>query len=158
MISAHNVKNLMPKPRPKKLDRKEMQALAKKIVQEVKFPMLSTIDGDHPRLRPVSPVLTRGFEVYIANLKSYHKTVEIEANNKVEICYLDPDHNQVRISAIAQILDDRQLLQEIWDKNALLKHYLGSIDNPELIVYKCVPAQVRFMQEWALNYHEIDLD
>jgi general stress protein 26 len=63
----------------------------------------------------------------------------------------------VRITAQAEILNDRNLLEQIWQKNPLLKHYLGSIDNPELIVYRCVPSRVRFMQEWALEYIEVDL-
>ena len=40
---------------------------------------------DQPRLRPVSPVKTDGFIVYVANLKAYHKTQEIAANPNVEL-------------------------------------------------------------------------
>jgi hypothetical protein len=29
------------------------------------------------------------------------------------------------------------------------------LDNPELIVYRIRPARVRFMKEWALDYHEV---
>jgi hypothetical protein len=35
---------------------------------------------------------------------------------------------------------------------------LGSIDNPQLIVYKAVPNRVSHMQEWALEYHNVPLD
>jgi len=148
----------MSKPRPEEIDVTQIPAKAAEIVQKVKFPMLATMDGHQPRLRPVSPVLTQGFTVYIANLKSYHKTREIMENNRVELCYLDQDHNQVRITAEAEVVTDRALLQNIWNKNPLLKHYLGTIDNPELVVYACMPERVRFMQEWALNYHEVSLE
>ena len=33
----------------------------------------------------------------------------------------------------------------------------GTIDNPELLVYRIVPEQVRFMREWALDYHDVPL-
>lgn len=145
----------MAKPTPRKLIPQEIPEIAREIVQKVKFPMLATVDEDQPRVRPVSPLLTQDFEVYIGNLRSYHKTQEIAQNNQIELCYLDSDHNQVRISGHAQIVTDKVLLQKIWDKNPLLKHYLGDIDNPELIVYCCIPERVRFMQEWALNYHDI---
>jgi hypothetical protein len=46
-------------------------------------------------------------------------------------------------------------LESIWNENPLLRQYLGSVDNPELIVYKMVPNRVRFMREWALEYHEV---
>jgi general stress protein 26 len=116
---------------------------------------LASIDGEQPRLRPVSPVRTDGFVVYVANLRMYHKTGEIAANPKVELCYLDNQHDQVRITGVAEVLTDRALLQAIWDSNPLLRQYLGTIDNPALIVYRIVPKQVRYMKEWALEYHDV---
>ena len=148
----------MSKPTPQAIDPSAVPQLAKDIVKKVKFPMLATMDGDQPRVRPVSPVRTEGFTVYVANLKSYGKTKEIEVNNKVELCYLDDDHNQVRITGVAEIVHDRKLLEDIWSANRLLQHYLGSIDNPELVVYKINPMRIRFMLEWALNYHEVPVD
>jgi len=145
----------MPKPIPKLISEEDVEQLSKNIVQKVRFPMLATIDGDQPRVRPVSPLLTTGFTVYIGNLRSYGKTGEIAANPNVELCYLDDEHNQVRITGKATILNDRKLLQEIWQSNRLLQHYLGSLDNPELIVYRIQPNRVRFMQEWALEYYEV---
>lgn len=122
-----------------------------------KFPVLATLDSDQPRVRPVSPVRTEGFVVYVANLRRYGKTAEIAANPKVELCYTDDAHNQVRITATAEMLSDRAVLQEIWDGNPLLRAYLRSIDNPELIIYRMVPNRVRYMKEWALEYHEVPL-
>ena len=147
----------MTKPSPKPIDANELPRLAAAVVQADRFPYLATIDEDQPRLRPVSPVRTDGFTVYVANLRSYHKTVEIEANPKVELCYLDDGHNQVRITGVAEVVTDQGLLQEIWDANPLLQQYLGSIDNPELILYRVVPSRVRYMQEWALEYYEVPL-
>jgi general stress protein 26 len=70
---------------------------------------------------------------------------------------MDDEHNQVRITAHAEIVTERALLQTIWDGNALLRAYLGSIDNPELIIYRFVPERVRYMREWALEYFEVPL-
>ncbi len=147
----------MPKPTPEKIDPANVPQLAAALVNKVKFPLLATMDGDQPRLRPVSPVRTDGFTVYVANLKSYGKTKEIEANNKVELCYVDDDHNQVRITGKAEVVTDRGILEEIWNSNRLLQHYLGSPDNPQLVVYRINPSRVRFMLEWALEYYEVPL-
>lgn len=145
----------MTKPTPEKLLPEEVRAEALRVLSEDRFPYLASIDGDQPRLRPVSPVRTDGFTVFVANLKSYAKTDEIAANPKVELCYLDKGHDQVRITAVAEVLDDRVTLESIWDENPLLRQYLGTLDNPELIVYKMLPTRVRFMREWALQYHEV---
>ena len=148
----------MTTPRPEPVDPGELVKLALAVIQADRFPHLATLDGDQPRLRPVSPVRTDRFTVYVANLRSYHKTVEIAANPKVELCYLDDRHDQVRITGTAEVVTDAALLQEIWDANPLLRQYLGAVDNPELLVYRVLPTRVRFMREWALDYHEVPLD
>ena len=111
-----------------------------------------------PASGPSRPCGPTGFTVYVANLRHYGKTGEIEANPKVELCYLDGEHNQVRITGKADVVTDQALLQEIWDASPLLRHYLGEIDNPDLIVYRLVPSRVRYMREWALDYHEVPVD
>jgi general stress protein 26 len=145
----------MSKPAPVPVEPAKVAELALAVIAADHFPYLASIDGDQPRVRPVSPVRTDRFTVYVANLRSYHKTAEIAANPKVELCYLDEKHDQVRITGVAEIVADRKLLQEIWDANPLLRQYLGSIDNPALIVYRVRPVRVRFMREWALDYHEL---
>ena len=148
----------MAKPESEPIDPAQLPELAQSVMSEAKFPMLSSIDGDQPRLRPVSPVKTDGFTVYVANLKAYHKTKEIASNPNVELCYMDSKHDQVRITGVAEVLEDADELQTIWDGNPLLRQYLGTIDNPMLIVYRIVPRQVRFMREWALEYHEVPVE
>ena len=145
----------MTQPTPEPIDITQLPELARAEIAADRFPHLASMDGDQPRLRPVSPVRTDGFVVYVANLRTYHKTAEIAANPKVELCYLDERHDQVRITGLAEVVTERSVLQEIWDANPLLRHYLGSLDNPALIVYRIVPNRVRFMREWALDYHEV---
>ena len=147
----------MTKPAPRPFHPERLTELALEVIAADRFPYLATIDGDQPRLRPVSPVKTDGFTVYVANLRSYSKTAEIEANPKVELCYLDDSHNQLRITGVARVVTDRTVLQEIWDANPLLRQFLGDVDNPELVLYRVDPVRVRYMQEWALQYHEVPL-
>src|SRR3954451_13354161 len=93
----------MTKPLPEPVDPGKVKDLARAVVAADRFPQLATVDGDQPRVRPVSPVRTDGFTIYVANLRAYHKTAEIEANPKVELCYLDDKHDQVRITGVAEV-------------------------------------------------------
>lgn len=147
----------MARPTPEPVDPARLTELALATMKSAKFPMLASDDAGQPRLRPVSPVKTEGFTVWVANLRGYHKTAEIAANPRVELCYLDPDHHQVRITGRAAIETDPALLAAIWEKNPLLRSYLGRPDHPELIVYRIDPGHVRYMKEWALDYHEVPL-
>jgi general stress protein 26 len=142
---------------PTALPADELRGAAMAVIQRAKFPMIATCDGDQPRVRPVSPLRVDGFTVYFANLRHYGKTAELAANRKVELCYLDENHHQVRITGSAVPEENRALLEELWQGNALLRQYLGSLDNPELIIYRVDPERVRFMQEWALEYQEVPL-
>src|SRR5262249_7563112 len=145
----------MTKPIPEPVNPAELVDLALAVVQADRFPYLATVDGDQPRLRPVSPVRTDRFTVFVANLRSYEKTHEIAANPKVELGYLDDPHNQAPITGGAEVLPDRPAPQDVWDSNPLLRQYLGSIDNPEFILYRVRPSRVRYMREWALDYYEV---
>jgi general stress protein 26 len=147
----------MSAPAPSPIDPAQVRELALAILAADRFPVLATMDCDQPRLRPVSPVRTEGFTVYVASLRLYHKTAEIAANPKVELCYLDDGHNQVRLTGVAEIITERPLLEQIWQDNPLMRQYLGSLDNPQLIVYRIRPTCVRYMQEWALEYHDVPL-
>ena len=143
----------MPSPAAPSPD--ELRALARKVIADAKFPMLATIDGTQPRVRPVSPVKVDGFTVYVANLRSYGKTAEIAANPQVELCYLDSAHDQVRITGLAEVVTDAEVMADIWNTNPLLRRYLGTPENPALIVYRILPQRVRYMKEWALEYFEV---
>jgi general stress protein 26 len=144
----------MPVPIP--LTTEDARAAALETIKRAKFPMLATVDPTgQPRLRPVSPVRTDEFTIFVANLRRYGKTAELAANPKCELCYLDDQHDQVRITAQAQVLDDPVILDSIWEANPLLRRYLGTPDNPDLIIYRMLPIRVRFMREWALEYIEV---
>ena len=147
----------MPAPAPFTPSPEELTALAQGVIRAARFPHLATTDDGQPRVRPVSPVRVDGFTIYVANLLRYGKTREIAANPKVELCYLDDRHDQVRITGIAEILTDAALLGEIWDSNPLLRKYLGTPENPDLIIYRIRPVRVRFMREWALDYFDVPL-
>ncbi len=145
------------KPAPEPVDTSRLAELALEVIQRDKFPMLATADGDQPRLRPVSPVGNNGFTVFVASLRSSNKTGEIASNSRVELCYLDEGHDQVRLTGVAEVVTDFAVRKRMWDSNPLLQQFLKTIDNPEFILYKVVPNRVRFMREWALEYHEVPL-
>jgi len=147
----------VPRPSPKPVDPAEIVSLARAVLAADRFPVLATLDRDQPRARPVSPVRTDGFTVYVANLRRYHKTEEIARNPRVELCYVSDEHNQVRLTGVAEVVTDRAVLEAIWSENPLLRHYLGSLDDPELVIYRIAARRVRFMREWAMEYHEVPL-
>jgi general stress protein 26 len=58
---------------------------------------------------------------------------------------------------VAEVVTDLSVKQSIWDENPLMRQFLGTIDNPALLIYCIEPSRVRYMKEWALEYHEVPL-
>ena len=86
-----------------------------------------------PGCDPSLLVRTDGFTVFIANLRSYHKTVEIAANSRVELCYLDGQHDQVRITGNAELAcsnDSREGRRRVSGRAAII--VASAIFGPEL--------------------------
>ena len=148
----------MPNLIPEVIPPEELRRLAQAVIARAKFPHLATVEASQPRVRPVSPVRVDHFTIYIANLRRYAKTQQLADNPQVELCYLDDAHDQVRITGIAEILTDPLQIREIWDSHALLRRYFPSPESPELIIYRVRPLRVRYMKEWALEYHEVPLE
>lgn len=134
----------------------EVRALSLQVIRECPFPVLASTAGDQPRVRPVSPLRSDGFTIYVASMRSSEKTHELESNPKVELCYLAPNHDQVRITGLVEVVDSADpIRREVWDSSPLLRAYLTVIDNPEFVLYRVIPSRVRFMREWALLYHDV---
>ncbi|MBI1371841.1 MAG: pyridoxamine 5-phosphate oxidase [Phycisphaera sp.] len=148
----------MPKPQPEPIPPDQVLAHALAVVKHDRFPMLASMDGDQPRVRPISPLRTDGFNVYFASLRAYHKTGELAQNPKVELAYMDDRHDQVRITGDAEMVTDPEVRQSIWDDSPLLRQYLGDVHNPQFLLYKVTPTDVRYMQEWALEYYDVPFE
>jgi general stress protein 26 len=144
------------KPTPVPLT-ENVRDLALATMRQAKFPMLASMDGDQPRVRPVSPVKTAEFTAFVASFRSSHKTGELDENAKVELCYMSDKHDQVRITGIAERVVERDVIEGIWEANPLLRSYLVTMDNPEFMLYRIVPIRVRFMREWALDYLDVEM-
>src|SRR6267143_4098799 len=129
--------------KPEPVPQTELRRVALETMSAAKFPMFASVDRDQPRLRPVSPVKTEDFKVFVASMRSSGKTEELERNSKVELCYLSEGHDQVRITGVAELVTDPEVRRQICDENPLLRAYLKSIDDPEFILYKVTPRRVR---------------
>ena len=55
----------MPHPAPEPVNPARVTDLALAVVAADRFPHLATVDGDQPRVRPVSPVRTDRFTVFV---------------------------------------------------------------------------------------------
>ncbi len=67
-------------------------------------------------------------------------------------------HDQVRITGIAHTITDMAIKQARWDESPLLQQFLPDVNNPEFVLYRVEPTQVRYMKEWALAYFDVPIE
>src|SRR2546427_12403341 len=103
--------------KPEPVAQADLRRAALETMSAAKFPMFASVERDQPRLRPVSPVKTEEFTVFVASMRSSGKTEELERNSKVELCYLSEGHDQVRITGVAELVTDPEVRRQIWDEN-----------------------------------------
>ena len=147
----------MSKPAPAPVRPEDLPELARAVIRGDKFPFLATVDGKEPRVRPVTLSWEDGFRIYFVSLRRFHKTVELAANPNAEVCFMDEKHDQVRVAGVAEIVTERPLLERAWNQDPLLPRYLGTIENPEFMLWRIRPTRVRYMKEWAIEYHEVPI-
>lgn len=109
-----------------------------KLIKDIKVAMLTTVEDDGS-LRS-RPMVTQQVE-FDGNLWFYTsatapKVDEVQHEQHVNVSYAEPDDQKyVSVSGRAQIVRDRQKLEELW--NPLLKAWFpGGLDNPDLALLK----------------------
>ena len=117
----------------------------RELTEGIDFRMLTTIDGDHLRSRPMS---TQKFEfdgdLWFFTDDKTHKVEEIERDNRVCVAYSKPDDNvYLSISGQAQVVKDRAKIEELW--SPILKAWFPEgLDDPTLCLLKIPVEQAEY--------------
>lgn len=117
--------------------RQESIEKLKSLTEKIDFCMLTTINGGQLRSRPMS---TQEFQedgsLWFFTSDRTHKVDEIEADNRVNVAYSQPDDNvYVSVSGRAALVKDRQKIEELW--NPILKAWFPEgLDDPTLSLLK----------------------
>ena len=90
----------------------------REMVKDIDFCMLTTVDenGDlHSRPMSVNGDIDPDGDLWFFTNASSHKVTEISKTPKVNVSFADPDNqNYVSISGKAQLVRDRDKIEELW--------------------------------------------
>ena len=132
----------------------------KEIIKSCAFACLATCDKGQPRVRPVSVFPCDDGTFLVATVTKTRKVAHIQANPKVELCYVDSGHRQVRIEGNAMVVDS------IEEKGRLMKQYLNpqmwkgffkGPDDPLFALYRIQPRKIEWMESGQVSYRSVDL-
>lgn len=115
------------------------EAIAKLIdlIKDIKFAMLTTIEGEYLRARPMATQETEfdGTLWFLTSSKT-HKVEEVRQDNRVNVAYAAPDDNiYVSVSGRAEVVHDRAKIEKLW--NPMYKAWFPEgLDDPSICLLR----------------------
>jgi len=119
--------------------RSESLKKLRELIKDIDFCMLTTIDeaGD-PHSRPMSSNgdIDHDGDLWFFTNASSHKVTEVAQTPKVNVSFADPDNQRyVSITGVAQLIRDRQKIDELWRPEFKLWFPKGK-DDPDVALLK----------------------
>lgn len=144
------------KAKPSRND-KEIRKLDK-MINEIKFAMLTTIDADgYIRSRPMmTPPMRFEGSLWFFTGRSTGKVHSIENDQRVNVTYVDADSSKyVSISGRATLVDDRSKARELW-KAEYETWFPQGLDDPELSLIKIDVDEAEYWESPAGDYVRVE--
>ncbi len=118
-------------------------------VQENPVCFISTIDGDHPRVRGFLTVLFNDGKLYFTTgpMKNVHS--QLMKNPKIELCYCSKDFGtMLRISGKIEFIEDREKKQHLLNERDYLKPFEGNVEDPRVVLLRLSHGKAKF---WTMQ-------
>ena len=112
---------------------------------------LATEDGDQARVRALLLWFAdqRGFYFMTMSPKGFSR--QLHANPKVEVCFYNgatelPEARQMRVTGLAEFVDDAELTHEVAQERAALEGIIGRPLEPITEVFRIASGEAHFWQ------------
>jgi len=100
------------------------------IIKDAGFGFLATSEGQQPRVRPMSPVLTDAGRLLLALLPQCRTIPQIKENPQVELCWVDRKMSYCRMTGKATMTEDLENKKLLWDTVPSMKQYFSGPEDP----------------------------
>ena len=127
----------------------------RRIISGCKYCDMATVDGDRPRVRPVSAFLQDDMTILIAAFAKSRKMAELARNPNVELCYVDGGHNQVRVSGTAEVIDDVAVKRDVMENNLpreMWEKFFSGPEDPNFGLVRIVPERFEWNSSGEVGY------
>jgi len=118
---------------------------------------LASCQEGRPRVRPMSFVWVEPGLLWSSTYRQSGKVAELEHNQQVEICFLDDDLVQVRISGRASLGGGEREKTRLLELNPKVgRHFLDARD-PKFVHVEIRPMSIRHKPTGFCEYTEVEL-
>lgn len=125
---------------------KTYKEIAEKILNNQLIGTMATIEGDKPHNRYMT-FYNDNFTLYTVTSKNTHKVEELSKNpyTHILIGYDGKGFGDayLEIEGKAEVSSDEGMKEKVWNK--VLRFWFDGPDDPNMVVLKIVPSQIRIM-------------
>lgn len=104
------------------------------LIKDSGYGVLSTVEGDAPKGRPMMPYLDDEGNLLLAVLPNSRTIEQIKKNPKVEMCYLDRKMWFARVSGLARLSNDLEKKKQVWANVPMLRQYFSGPEDPNYVL------------------------
>lgn len=118
------------------------------IFQKRQAVSLATVEGDQPRLRPMTLIVKEG-RFYFATGSQDNKTRQLDGNNKAEFCLLLPSGQNtgyLRGSGKLKKVQNLPEKKDVADWAEFIYDYWKEASDPDFVLYELRLKQIRNME------------
>lgn len=114
---------------------------------------LATIEGDQPRVRPVTLIRLQN-KLFVTTGSNDAKVKQIRQNPKTEFCLLlekDERQGTIRAECVAEIVEDKDVKADVYDSISFAKEFWGSPMDPNYAVIRLEPVGFEYMKPGSVQ-------
>jgi len=128
------------------------------IIKDAGFGFLATVEGEQPRVRPMMPVLTDdGKKLLLALLKRSRTIPQVQANPRLEVCFVDRKMWYCRVAGKGSISDNLDNKTFVWNSIPMLRQYFSGPEDENYVLMEIDIESVEAMTPHQKNPEFIDL-
>ena len=116
-------------------------------IENFQYVFLATIEGDQPRVRPVTLINFEG-KFWVATETRSRKVKQIMKNPKVELSFVFKKENKnccLRITGVAKIIEDRQVKAKLARHCDFFSRHWKSVDDPNYTLLQIIPSEITYV-------------
>ena len=120
---------------------------------------LATIEGDQPRVRPVTLIHLKN-KLFVTTGSNDAKVKQIKRNPKTEFCLLlekDDRKGTIRAECEATIIKDKDVKTDVYNNISFAKEFWGNPEDPNFTVIGLQPIAFEYMKPGSVEAVKIRL-
>lgn len=127
------------------------------IIQSASYGILATSIDGQPRVRPMAFVLLEDGRLWSSTYQQSGKVIELGQNQKVEVCFVGANLQQVRIEGILSIAGGADAKRKLLELNPKVRKHFGDEHDEKFVHLEVIPTRIRWKPTGFNEYNEVAL-